>query len=242
MTRIQICGFRTAEAVITAIEAGVDAIGLVLVPSLSRTITVDEAGDLLREVRQACANRRMPEIVGLFADQPAPYVNDVISKLGLDAVQLCGDEGLGYCGEMIAPIYKVVGIDATVPRSVILPKIMILLQRHSLAGHGLVLDARSEGEYGGTGSKVDWDLASELSTSFKFSLAGGLTPDNVEEAVRKVKPFGVDTSSGVEMIDTVTGGRAKDPSKIRAFITAVRDVDEYRASRGILKWLSRGRK
>jgi phosphoribosylanthranilate isomerase len=117
---------------------------------------------------------------------------------------------------------------------------MVLLQKHSLAGHGLVLDARGKGEYGGTGSRLDWDLASELSTSFNLNLAGGLDPDNVMEALLKVKPFGVDSSTGVEIVDSLTNERAKDPSKMRLFIEAVREADQLRSRRGIFRWFRRG--
>ena len=109
-------------------------------------------------------------------------------------------------------MYKVIGIDPDVPISAQMPRIMVLQHRHQMAGHKIVIDTKVPGEHGGTGRTFDWDLAADLARGLDFSLAGGLTPDNVGEAVAAVKPWGVDTSSGVE-----TDGE-KDVAKVRAFV------------------------
>jgi phosphoribosylanthranilate isomerase len=233
MTHVKLCGFQRSEDALAAAEAGADALGLVFVPSARRRLSVNRAQVLIREFRAAWGDRPSPEWVGLFADQPAQEVQRTVGRLGLDAVQLCGEEGMGYCAEMMVPIYKVISIDPTVPQSVVLPRLMVLLQRHSMAGHRPVLDTQIPGAYGGTGQTFDWELAAGLSESFPFSLAGGLTPQNVGGAIARVHPWGVDTSSGVE-----TEGK-KDPALIRAFVEAAHQSSPATKRRGLRGLFSR---
>jgi phosphoribosylanthranilate isomerase len=218
MTHVKICGFQTLEGAIAAVNAGADAVGLVFVPSARRALSIEDASSLLAELREYFGGK-VPEIVGLFADQPVEDVKRHIETLALDTVQLCGAEDVGYAEQLGVPIYKVIGIDPDIPISAQMPRIMVLQHRHQLAGHQIVIDTKVAGEYGGTGRTFDWDLAAGLAEGLDFSLAGGLNPDNVAEAVVAVKPWGVDTSSGVE-----TDGE-KDAAKVRAFVEAVRAVD-----------------
>ena len=218
MTHVKICGFQTVEGAKAAVSAGADAVGLVFVPSARRALNIEQASALLAELREYFGGQ-VPEIVGLFADQPVGDVQQHIETLKLDTVQLCGAEDVGYAKKLGVPVYKVIGIDPDVPISAQMPRIMVLQHRHQLAGHQIVIDTKVAGEFGGTGRSFDWDIAANLAEGLDFSLAGGLTPDNVAEAVAAVKPWGVDTSSGVE-----TDG-VKDPAKIRAFVEAVRAAD-----------------
>lgn len=218
MTHVKICGFQTAEAAIAAVDVGADAIGLVFVPSARRRLDMTQASTLLAELREHFGDAH-PEIVGLFADQPVDEVKEHIEKLGLDSVQLCGAEDVAYAKQLSVPIYKVIGIDPGLPISAQMPRIMVMQHRHQLAGHKIVIDTKVAGAYGGTGQTFDWEIAADLAEGLRFSLAGGLTPDNVGEAVALVKPWGVDTSSGVE-----TDGE-KDLNKVSAFVEAVRAVD-----------------
>ncbi len=235
MTKIKVCGFRQAGDALTAAEAGADYLALVFVPSAGRRLSAEEAEALLAEFRQRWTREPSPKWVGLFGDQPVEEVLSVTAQLGLDAVQLCGAEGMAYCARMTVPVFKVIGIDTQVPSSVVLPKLMVQLQRHSMAGHHPVLDTQVPGAYGGTGQTFDWELIRGLSHSFRFDLAGGLTEENVGRAIREVRPWGVDTSSGVE-----SDGR-KDPAKVRAFVKAVRETDTALAPKGLLGLLRRGR-
>ena len=232
MTHVKVDGFGSAEAAIAAVDAGADSIGLVFVPTARRCLSLEAAAELLAAVR-AQAGERMPEVVGLFADQPEDDVNRYVERLGLDAVQLCGSEGVAYAKALGVPVYKVIAIDPEVPIGAQLPKIMVLQQRHTMAGHRIVVDTKVAGEYGGTGQRFDWALAGELARAFEMILAGGLTPENVGEAVRDVRPWGVDTSSGVE-----TDGE-KDLDKVRGFVRAVREADEAAAPRGLRRLLRR---
>ena len=233
MTHVKICGFQTAEPILAAAAAGVDAIGLVFVPAARRSMSLDQADAVLREVRGR-AGADMPQVVGLFADQPVEIVNEVTLKLGLNAVQLCGGEGVGYCASVSVPIYKVIGIDPKVPISAQMPRIMTLQQRHALAGHRIVIDTKVSGAYGGTGQQFDWGIAADLARAFEITLAGGLGPENIAEAVRQVQPWGVDSSSGVE-----TDGE-KDIAKVQAFVAAVRDSQPKRQRRSLLRLFRRG--
>ncbi|MCY4581856.1 MAG: phosphoribosylanthranilate isomerase [Chloroflexi bacterium] len=231
MTHVQVCGFRSAEALFAAIDAGADAVALVFVPSARRRVTADEARALLDEAR--ASGRALPAVVGLFADQPVDEVRQTVTSVGLDAVQLCGSEGVEYTRQLDVPVAKVISVDAEVPVAAQMPRIMVLQQRHALAGHRIVLDAQVSGEYGGTGRQFDWDLAADLAGAFEMSLAGGLSPENVQEAVERVRPWGVDVSSGVE-----TDGE-KDPVRVRAFVEAVRAVDARRKKGGLARLLGR---
>ena len=232
MTSVKICGFQHAEDALVAAEAGADSLGLVFVPSAGRRLSVEQAEALMKEFRQGWGDRPEPQWVGLFGDQPADEVSATATRLALDAVQLCGSEGMGYCRQMPAPVFKVIAIDTEGPLAVVVPKTMVLLQRHTMAGHLPVLDTLVPGAYGGTGRSFDRRLAQDLARSFRISLAGGLTPENVGQAVREVAPWGVDTSSGVE-----SDGR-KDPDRIRAFVEAVREADRARGprKRRLLLW------
>ncbi len=231
MTHVKICGFRSAGPLLTAVDAGADAVGLVFVPSARRCVTQAEACALLDEVR--ASGRTLPPVVGLFADQPVEEVRETVASVGLDAVQLCGSEGVEYAAQLGVPVYKVISIDAEIPVAAQMPRIMVLQQRHALAGHRIVLDAQVPGEYGGTGRQFDWDLAADFAGAFEMILAGGLSPDNVQEAVERVHPWGVDVSSGVE-----TDGE-KDPARVRTFVEAVRAVDARRKKGGLARLLGR---
>ena len=235
MTRVQVCGFQTTEPRLAAASAGADAVALVLIPGLKRSLSPDQAEDLLADYRRQLGGRQGPEVVGLFGGQDAAEVNALVERLGLDAVQLCADEGMGYAAQMRAPIYKVIGIDPALPRAANLMRAMVLMQRHSMAGHHLVLDAKPQGAYGGTGQRLDWGIAADLAMAYETGLAGGLNPDNVAEAIAQVRPAGVDASSGIE-----TDGE-KDPDKVRAFVEAVRAADRERSPGGLRRLLGRRR-
>ncbi len=231
MTHVKADGFITPEPMAAAAKAGADAVGIVLIPGLKRTVTPAKAQTLLATYRAMLNSGTRPQVVGLFADQPANEVNAIVERLELDAVQLCSGEGMAYCAEMTVPIYKVIGVNPDIPVSAQLPKIMVLAQRHTMAGHRVSLDARPTGAYGGTGRSFDWEVAAQLAQAFDLQLAGGLAPDNVGVAIATVRPWGVDCSSGIE-----TDGH-KDIAKVRAYIEAAREADRKYARRGLRRFL-----
>jgi phosphoribosylanthranilate isomerase len=148
--------------------------------------------------------------VGLFVNQPTHWVRVMAERCGVDAFQFQGDETPEYCEAFRQRAIKAIRVQdgASLDRMA------------EYRVRAFVLDAYSEGEYGGTGQRFDWDLAVPAKAYGRIILAGGLTPDNVAEAVRRVRPFAVDVSSGVE--GSVKG--TKDHGKIRAFIQAAKGV------------------
>ena len=222
MTQVKICGNREASDVMMAAEAGADFIGLAFVPGRRRALDGDKAVRIIADLREKVASP--PKVVGLFADQPLDEVDHLIRRCGLDMVQLCGGESLDYCGKIRVPVIKVLHVSESLDVDDAVYSLSKGLSEVRDQGHLVTLDRRVEGLPGGTGQSFNWDIARMLSSKgFQFLLAGGLTPENVRLAVSKVRPWGVDVSSGVE-----TGG-AKDVEKIKAFIRAVRDVDNGRA-------------
>lgn len=202
MIRVKICGLTTLEDALAAAEAGADALGFVLYKQSPRCISVAEAQGIVR---------RLPPFVttvGLFVNQPTQWVRIMAERCGVDILQFQGDESAAYC-------------EAFGQRAV---KAIRVKDRESLADmseyavRAFVLDAYREGEYGGTGQTFDWNLAVAAKSHGRIILAGGLTPENVAEAVARVRPFGVDVSTGVE--GSVKG--TKDHGKIRAFIQAAK--------------------
>jgi phosphoribosylanthranilate isomerase len=210
VTRIKICGLTQIEPALVAGQAGADFLGLVFAPS-RRQITPDKGRALVQAVR-GLATR--PAAVGVFANAAAAEINSIADYCRLDLVQLSGREPWHFCLEVNRPVIKVVRVFPDTVAEEVLEEIEAGFRM--LPGKELfcLLDST----YGGSGQTFDWDVAVEVAARFPVIVAGGLTPTNVGQLVRAVRPWGVDVSSGVE-----TGGQ-KDPAKIRAFIEAVRTV------------------
>ena len=242
MTRVKICGIQRLEDAQVAAQAGADYIGLVFVPQRRRRLTIP-AGRAIVQALKAQGDQPA-QIVGLFADQPLAEVQRTIRECGLDLAQLCGAESLDYCRQVAAPVIKVLHVENPpipplqkggkanppfvkggeggfqTPDQPALADLESRLRQYRDAGHLVTLDRRVGGLQGGTGQSFDWNIAAGLSQrGHPFLLAGGLTPDNVAQAIATVRPWGVDVSSGVE-----TGG-VKDPQKIREFIRRVRGAN-----------------
>ncbi len=223
MIRTKICGIRHTEDAIIAADAGADFIGLVFVPERRRRLETGVAAEIIKGLRTQIPNS--PQAVGLFADQPLDDVVGTINGCGLDLAQLCGGESSDYCREVRertgAEIIKVmhVAVSESVTGDEHGGGIEERMARYLETGCYITLDRLVEGLQGGTGQSFDWEVAALLSRlGYKFLLAGGLTPENVDRAVKQVKPWGVDVSSGVE-----TGGR-QDKEKIREFIHNARSA------------------
>ncbi len=215
MTRVKICGIAETIHALAAAEAGADFIGLVFAPS-RRQVSLERAHEIALAVKDL---KRPPLVVGVFVNTPASEVNWVAEHCGLDLVQLSGDEPWEYFRDIEHPFIKATRVLGEQDAGEIIAQISA---GYKLLGRDFIclLDTHVEGSYGGTGQTFDWGLARRVSATFPVIIAGGLSPQNVEQAVKLVRPFGVDVSSGVE-----TGG-AKDVSKIKAFIEAVRRADE----------------
>lgn len=214
MTRVKICGLKEKTHALAAAEAGADFIGLIFAPS-PRQVTPAQAKEIAAAVKQSGYTTK---VVGVFVNTPASAVNEIADSCHLDWVQLSGDESWEYCLEIKKPVIKVIQIGRQSPQEigVILAKGAEILGKKDCV---YLLDTKVEGKYGGTGRTFDWSLARELTKQFPIIISGGLTPENVAQAIKRVAPWGVDASSGVEVNGT------KDITKIRALIKAVRRAD-----------------
>lgn len=206
-TRIKICGLTRPEDALVAVEAGADAIGVVLAPS-KRRLSLDDAARVFAVVPPPVAR------VGVFVDATCEEIAEAVSRLGLSAVQLHGGESASDCLEAAAPAIKAFRVRPGDD----LGRFAALYRDRAAA---LLFDTYDERAMGGTGATFDWSLATALPTGTRWFLAGGLTPDNVAAAVRVARPFAVDVSSGVEDAPGI-----KNAEKIRAFVSAVRRADE----------------
>jgi len=216
MTRVKICGIKEKAHALAVIEAGGDFIGLVFAPS-QRQVTPTQAREIVSAIK---SHSQAISIVGVFVNMPAQEVNMIASSCDLDWVQLSGDEPWEYCRQITKPLIKAVRIRAGQQPEQICASLATGAKMLSSQRHLYLLDSQVEGKYGGTGMIFDWRLARQVAERFPVIIAGGLTPDNVAEVIETVAPWGVDVSSGVE------AGGVKDIVKIRAFIEAVRRVDE----------------
>ena len=215
MTRVKICGIKEKVHALAVIEAGGDFIGLVFAPS-QRQVTPAQAHDVVNLVK---GHSNATAVVGVFVNMPAPEVNRIADACNLDWVQLSGDEPWEYCCQITRPLIKAVRIGSGHPEA-ICANLATGARVLSSQRHIYLLDSRVKGRYGGTGMTFDWSLAWQAAEQFPVIIAGGLTSENVAQAIKMVAPWGVDVSSGVEV------GGVKDIVKIRAFIEAVRRTDE----------------
>lgn len=211
---VKICGLRTVDLALVAATAGADMIGLVFAPS-RRQVSIAEAQYIAAAVRALPPPR--PLIVGLFVNAPAADVAEITTAVGLEAIQLSGDEPPDYPIPQGLPLLKAIRMTGTRHEEAWLARIAAA---PSVDG-GLppmlaLIDAHVAGAYGGTGTQADWSRAARIARQVPTILAGGLTPENVAAAIAQVQPLGVDVSSGVER------DGQKDPVLITAFIEAAR--------------------
>jgi phosphoribosylanthranilate isomerase len=204
MTRVKICGITTAEDAAGAVEAGADALGFVFVPGTPRCIRPERAALIIAALPPLAA------AVGVFVDQPLEEVLAIVNTCRLGAVQLHGEEPAAYARRLPVRVIKAI-------------RVREAESLDGLAGYpaqAFLLDSFVEGQAGGTGITFPWALARGATRHGRIILSGGLRPETVAEAVRTVRPYGVDVSSGVER----RPGQ-KDPEKVREFIAAVRHAD-----------------
>ncbi len=218
---VKICGVRRLSDARVAAAAGADYIGIVFVPGRRRRLEPDAARSITDGLRvDDAAGAAAPKSVGLFGDQPLPDALDTITAAGLDCVQLCGAESVDYCRQVQqygAGVIKVLHIPDGASDDEI-DAVSRSIDAYAAAGCMITLDSQVAGFHGGTGRAFDWRIAARLSARHRFMLAGGLTPDNVADAVKSAQPWGVDVSSGVE-----TAG-VQDADKIRRFIANARSI------------------
>jgi len=205
VTRIKICGLTREEDVDAAVASGADAIGFVFYPPSPRYVQPQRAAELAKRIPP------FVDVVGLFVNEAPETVRAVCRQVPINLLQFHGDEDTAYCQQFAHPYLRAARVRPGVD--------LVEFARSFPDARGLLLDAFVEG-YGGGGHVFDWTLIPAGLPGF-LVLSGGLTADNVGDAVRRVRPVAVDVSSGVEV-----GKGIKDHSKIAAFVAAVRKADE----------------
>jgi phosphoribosylanthranilate isomerase len=207
-TRVKICGLTRDSDLEAAVDIGADAIGLVFHAPSSRAVEIEQARRLLSLLPPFVTG------VALFVDAQSDFVRAVLDRAPFDSLQFHGEEPPDYCGAFGRPWIKVIRMR---------PETNLQAQCERYTGaRGLLLDTYDPATAGGTGRRFDWELVPEWLAP-RIILAGGLTPDNVAEAVRRVGPYAVDVSGGVESAKGV-----KDRAKLEAFLQGVRDGDKSR--------------
>jgi len=205
--KVKVCGITNTADALAAVEAGADALGFIFYEKSPRYVVPGVAANIIAELPPLVTP------VGVFVNEGLATVRSIMDTCGLAMAQLHGDENVSYCRELARPAMKALRLRDR-------GSLLALAEYQGRGGvRGFVLDAFSELSYGGTGQITDWGLAAEVAKSTPILLAGGLTPDNVTEAIRTVRPYGVDVSSGVE-----SAPGKKDHAKMRAFVDAVRVV------------------
>lgn len=202
-TRIKICGVTRPEDARIAAELGADAIGLVFYAPSPRNVGVEQARAIIAAVPPFVT------AVGLFVDPSTDQVESVLRRCPLGLLQFHGDEAPDFCAGFGLPYIKAARVSADADL------VQYLSPYHG--AQGWLLDAYHDRLYGGTGESFDWKLIPRQLTR-PVILSGGLTPDNVAAAVRQVRPWAVDVSSGVEASKGI-----KDAAKIAAFIAGVKN-------------------
>lgn len=210
MTRIKVCGITRVADAVAAAEAGVDAIGLVFAPS-PRRVTVRQAREIVRALPP------LVSAVGVFVNARSATVTRTVAEVGLSEAQLHGDETPEFVGRLS-------GVRVVKALRVRDRRFVDLVGAFGDAGvGGILLDAFSPTARGGSGRRFDWDLVAGVRSTGALNdappliLAGGLTPQNVRAGIRRVRPWGVDVSSGVEDEPGI-----KSSEKIARFVSAVR--------------------
>jgi phosphoribosylanthranilate isomerase len=197
VTKVKICGITSLDDALVAVAAGADALGFVFFEKSPRNVDPEQAAAIIAQLPPFI------QVVGLFVNAPLDLVNETADRCGLDIIQLHGDETPAYCDlvrRRVMKVFRVRGMESLAP-----------IADYRVSAY--LLDAYSPNAYGGTGSVFNWDCAIAAKQHGPVVLAGGLDPENVASAVAKVRPYGVDVSSGVE----ASPGK-KDAELVRRFV------------------------
>lgn len=202
-TRVKICGITRVEDACAAIDSGADALGLVFCSKSPRYVELSVAANIARTIGPFVT------IVGLFVNAGEAQVREAVKTVGLDMLQFHGDEDEVYCAQFEKPYIKAIRMSPELDVKEVMTKYP--------SARGFLFDAWNKDKYGGTGETFEWDrlsiLKESVDTDIPFILAGGLTPENVDQAVAAVKPYAIDVSGGVELSPGI-----KSPELIQQFI------------------------
>jgi phosphoribosylanthranilate isomerase len=204
--RVKICGITHVEDALAAVDAGADALGFMFVEASPRRVTYEQAAEIIRKLPPFVAR------VGVFVNPSPDQVQTAIAETGIDTLQFHGEEKPEFCRQFemrVIKAFRVRDAESLKPLA-------------DFRSETWLLDSFVEGKHGGTGAVFNWDLASQaVKQGGRVILAGGLTPENVAEAVRRVRPYALDVSSGVELTPC-----RKDAAKVRAFIAAAKGPEQ----------------
>ncbi len=202
MVQVKICGITSVADARLCVDAGADAIGLNFWAESPRCVDRETARAIVGAIGSSV------EVVGVFVDATLEEIEAIKAEAGISWVQLHGNETPELVQSLLPHAYKALGVADS----------SAIEEARTYPGERLLLDARVPGAMpGGTGQTFDWGIAAEIAKERKLTLAGGLTADNVADAVRQVDPYRVDVASGVES----SPGR-KDPALVRAFVASAR--------------------
>lgn len=204
LTRIKICGITDISVALGACKAGADALGFIFHPPSPRHLEIDQAA----AIRQALPPFVTP--VAVLVNPAREYVTEIVDRVKIDLLQFHGEEEDGFCSGFGRPYIKAIRVTDSVD--------LVNEEKRYPDCSGILLDTHSNAVYGGSGKSFDWERA-KYNGQKPVILAGGLSPENVLEALSIARPFGVDISSGVE-----TDGK-KDSKKMASFCTAVRSFN-----------------
>lgn len=204
MVKVKICGIKTLDEALICAEAGADAVGFVFYKKSPRYISPSIVAEIVKNLPPFILR------VGVFVNQEVEEVFEIAAKCSLDALQFHGDEPSSFC-EKFLPHYRVI-------KAFRIKDERDIHQLPLYKVHAYLLDAYKEGMYGGTGSSFDWMIAKKAKEFGPIILGGGLSPENVKEAIRIASPYAVDVSTGVE-----EDGR-KDAQKVAEFVFAAKST------------------
>jgi phosphoribosylanthranilate isomerase len=205
MLLVKICGITRLEDAEAAVAAGARALGFIFWPESPRFLDPHRARAIVRALPPFVTT------VGVFVNQPIAYVNGVAALARLSAVQLHGDETIDEAARVARPVVKAIGVSAATQAGA---------ADAWPARVTMLVDAHDPRRRGGTGRTIDWTVAAAIAARRRTILSGGLTADNVADAVARVRPFGIDISSGVERAPGI-----KDHARMRALFEVVHDID-----------------
>jgi phosphoribosylanthranilate isomerase len=221
MVRIKFCGLTSLSDATAAIELGADLLGFNFYARSPRYLSPADCRSIVQGLAGAVQQAGRPVLmVGVFVNHPPEQISTLLKACGLDLAQLSGDEPAEDLHRIGPAAYKAIR-----PGNDRLPEEAIQAALHRHSAPAFLIDASIPGEYGGTGQVADWHMARLAAGYFPLLLAGGLTPENVGQAVQVVQPWGVDVASGIERAP----GK-KDIHKMESFVTAVKAAGSERFS------------
>jgi len=199
--KVKICGMTNLQDVKVAVANGVDAVGFIFYKKSPRSVTMQTVREIVSELPP------FVDSVGVFVNETAEQINKIADRCNLDRVQLHGDESPAFCKKIHRRVIKAIRVK----------DIQSLKKLSDYPVSSFLLDTFSEDQYGGTGKVFDWYLAYPAKKYGPIILAGGLTPNNVRQAIQRIQPYGVDVCSGVESQPGI-----KDHKKMQAFLKNVK--------------------